>query len=264
MLVVEEMTLLSNLFRSIETKSEDVALKKIGIRNLTPVEENINRKLSIEAVISERDVLLEAAGKKIEEEQQSIAEMREKASKDIAALQSEWENEKVVLQQQAYEEGFQTGFGEGRDKAHSEMATSVQLANETTQRSLENAHQYQASQERVILELAMQTASRIIGATLDVDKEKFLSVVRRALKEVREMKEIKLYVSNDYFKLVSDNRGELASIFPPNVPFLIFANEDFDSTECYIETNHGRIVVGIDNQLNHLREQLIEIMESGD
>ena len=70
------------------------------------------------------------------------------------------------------------------------------------------------SQERVILELAMRTAERIIGQTLEDDEESYLSVVKRALKEAREMKEIKLYVSLDYFELVSDNRSELASIFP--------------------------------------------------
>ena len=37
-----------------------------------------------------------------------------------------------------------------------------------------------------------------------------------------------------------------------------------NATECYIETNHGRIVVSIDEQLNELREKLVEIMESGD
>ena len=110
----------------------------------------------------------------------------------------------------------------------------------------------------------MLSAERIIGQTLQDDEEIYLSVVKRALKETREMKEIKLYVSLDYFELVSDNRSELASIFPPNVPFLIFANDDFESTECYIETNHGRIVVSIDEQLNELREKLIGIMESGD
>ena len=99
------------------------------------------------------------------------------------------------------------------------------------------------------------TAERIIGQTLEDDEEIFLSIVKRGLKEAREMKEIKLYVSLDYFELVSDNRDELASIFPPDVPFIIFVNEDFESTECYIETNHGRIVVSIDEQLNELREQ---------
>ena len=258
------MTSLSNLFRPLETKSEEVKLRKIGIRNLTPIEQSFKRNMTIEDVISERDLLLEEAQVKIQQEKSSIDDMRNQTIEDITAMQSEWENEKKILQQQAYDDGFQTGFGEGRNKAHSDMATSVQLANDATSKSLENATQYQASQEGVILELAMQTASRIIGEAIEIDKEKFLSVIRRALKEVREMKEIKLYVSIDYYKLVSDNRGELASIFPPEVPFLIFANDDFDSTECYIETNHGRIVVGIDEQLNHLREQLIEIMESGD
>ena len=257
------MTSLSNLFRPLEKKSEEVKLRKIGIRNLTPIEQNFKRNITIEDVISERDLLLEEAQEKMRQEKDSINDMRTKTVEDITTMQSEWENEKKILQQQAYDEGFQTGFGEGRDKAHSDMATSIQLANDATSKSLENATQYQASQERVILELAMQTASRIIGEALEVNQERFLSVIRRALKEVQEMKEIKLYVSIDYYKLVSDNRGELAAIFPPEIPFLIFVNEDFDSTECYIETNHGRIVVSIDEQLNHLREQLIEIMESG-
>ena len=258
------MTSLSNLFRPLETKSEEVKLRKIGIRNLTPMEQNFKRNITIEDVISERNLLLEEAEEKIRQEKNSIDDMRNQTVEDITAMRSEWGNEKKVLQQQAYDEGFQSGFGEGRDKAHSDMAASVQLANDATSKSLENATQYQASQERVILELAMKIASRIIGEALEVDQEKFISVIRRALKEVREMKEIKLYVSIDNYKLVSDNRGELASIFPPEVPFLIFANDDFDSTECYIETNHGRIVVGIDEQLHYLREQLIEVMESGD
>lgn len=257
------MTSLSSLFRALETKSEAVELREIGIRDLTPTEQSFKGNFTIEDVISERDSLLEEAEKKILQERNGIDEMRNQTVKDITVMQGEWEKEKEILQQQAYDEGFQIGFGEGRDKAHADMATSVQLANDTTSKSLDNATQYQASQERVILELAMQTAGRIIGQALEVDQENFISVIRRALKEVREMKEIKLYVSIDYYKLVSDNRGELAAIFPPEIPFLIFAIEDFDSTECYIETNHGRIVVGIDEQLNHLREQLIEIMESG-
>ena len=95
--------------------------------------------------------------------------------------------------------------------------------------------------------------NELLDKTLEDDEEVYLSVVKRALKEAREMKEIKLYVSLDYFELVSDNRSELASIFPPNVPFLIFANDDFESDDCYIETNHGRIVVSIDEQLNELK-----------
>lgn len=258
------MTSLSNLFRTLETRSENVASRKIGIRNLTSVELGQKGILSSKPENTERNTMLEEMQKQNVVERKNLDEMKRKTIEDIEAMKREWETKKVELQQEAYDEGFQTGFGEGRDKAHSEMATSVQLANEATDQSHENANQYLSSQERVILDLAMQTADRIMGEALEVDEEKFLSVVRKALKEVREMKEIKLYVSIDYYKLVSDNRAELASIFPPDIPLLIFVNDDFDSTECYIETNHGRIIVGIDEQLSHLREQLIEIMESGD
>ena len=43
---------------------------------------------------------------------------------------------------------------------------------------------------------------------------------------------------------------------------MIFVNEDLEDTECYIETNHGRIVVSIDEQLNELRLKLYEILDS--
>jgi flagellar assembly protein FliH len=263
--VVEEMTSLSNVFRSFNTKLEDGEMKEISIRSLTVSQDTSTKvELSLDAVLGERDRLLKEASKANEFEKASIEQLRQTAAEDILSMQTAWQNEKIELQQQAYEEGFQVGYEEGHNKSLSDIAASTQTANRATELSDVNARQYLDSQERVILDLAMLSAERIIGQSLVDDKEKYLSVIRRALKETREMKEIKLYVSLDYFELVSENRSELASIFPPNVPFLIFANEDFESTDCYIETNHGRIVVSIDEQLNELREKLIEILESGD
>ena len=54
------------------------------------------------------------------------------AQEDIAAMQAAWEQEKTVLQQQAYEEGFQIGYEEGRNKSLSDMNESVKTANEVT------------------------------------------------------------------------------------------------------------------------------------
>ncbi|WP_342512606.1 flagellar assembly protein FliH [Sporosarcina sp. FSL K6-1522] len=256
---------MSNIFRSYQMVSEEGKAKPIGIRNLIPPQDiDPSEELTLDMVLAERDRLLQEANRKIEDDKAAIEQMRQMATEDIATMQTTWESEKALLQQQAYDEGFQVGYGEGRDKALSDMAAAIQSANEATTQSYENANKYLVSQERVILELAMRTAERIIGQTLRDEEEVYLSVVKRALKEAREMKEIKLYVSLGYFELVSDNRAELAAIFPPDVPFLIFANDDFESTQCYIETNHGRIVVSIEEQLNELRERLVEIMESGD
>ncbi len=40
--------------------------------------------------------------------------------------------------------------------------------------------------------------------------------------------------------------------------FLFSSMKISNATECYIETNHGRIVVSIDEQLNELRESLLK------
>ncbi len=259
------MTLLSNIFRANNTITEEGKKIEITIRSLAvPELAESPDELTLDAVFAERDRLLEEAKLMMEQEKASIEQMRQIASEDIASMQAAWQDEKPVLQQQAYDEGFQVGYEDGRNKVLSEMADSIRNANEVTGLSYGNAQKYLESQERVILELAIRTAERIMGQTLLEDQESYLSLIKRALKEAREMKEIKLYVSLDYFELVSDNRMELASIFPPDVPFLIFVNEDYNSTDCMIETNHGRIVVSIDEQLNELRSKLVEIMESGE
>ena len=142
------------------------------------------------------------------------------------------------------------------------MQNSLKLANDAMMTAQENAVNYLQQQEHVILELAIRTAERIIATKLDDNEELFLSIVKRGLKEAREMKEIKLYVSPVYFELVSNNREELSSIFPVDVPFMIFVDEDMNDTDCYIETNHGRIVVSIDEQVKELRSKLVDILDS--
>lgn len=258
------MTSLSNIYRAANTISKEGNVKEITIRTLNRSSTNEEQEITQESLVVERDRLIQEAKMRIETEKFELEQLRQTALEDIAAMKSAWEQEKTKLQQQAYEEGFQQGYEEGRNKSLSDMNESVKVANEVTIRSHENALKYIEDQEKVILGIAMKTAERILGTKLEKDEEQFLSIVKKGLKEVREMKEVKLYVSIGHYDFISSNRDELVSIFPPEVPFLIFANDDFDVNDCIIETNQGRIVVSVDEQLNMLKEQLFDLMESGD
>lgn len=259
-----ETTSLSNLFKASQSKG--VRTRKLSIQDLQPpsAEEEINPLEAKSNSLFEREKMLETAQSALEIEKEKVTQMKQAAITKIEAMKTAWQEEKTILQQEAYEEGFQVGFSEGREKALADMQGSLEEANAITEQSKKLAEEYQESQERVILELAMRSASRILNEQLKADEEKFLTIVQRAILEVREMKEVKLYISAKYYPLVSANRSELAAILPPETPFLIFVNEDFDASECYIETNHGRIVVTIDEQLSELREQLIDLLERGD
>ncbi|PIC87621.1 flagellar assembly protein FliH [Sporosarcina sp. P20a] len=259
------MTSLSNLFRSERTIMNQSPTKAISIRNLQLVEpaEEAEEPVSAGMMFMERNRLLQEMEQRKNIIDTEIKQRLEQAAADIESMHAAWASEKEELQQQAYDEGFQVGFDDGRNKAMAEMSEMIESANEITTLSYENATQYLINQERVILDIGMHSAERIINKVIEADDEAYLSIVRKGIKEAQESKEIKLFVPTEQFKMVTTHRSELASIFPPETPFLIFVNEDFNATDCFIETNHGRIVVSVDEQLNELKEQLVKIMEDG-
>lgn len=237
-------------------------IRPIHIRNLNVEETSDEKPVMKENFSIERNKMLEQVNQEIVGKQELLQLEVENTRKQIQQELNEWNEQKLSYQQSAYEEGFAQGVEEGRQKALAEMQSSLETANEAMQTAYENAAAYLQQQEQVILELSIRNAERILGVKLEEEHDLFLSVVQRGLKEAREMKEIKIYVSPYYFNLVSKNREELASIFPIDVPFMIFVDEEMNNTDCYIETNHGRIVVSIDEQVKELRRKLVDILES--
>jgi flagellar assembly protein FliH len=219
-------------------------------------------QITQEQLLQERDQLLAHARQQIAYEQGQLENYRTQQLQAIEELKQLWEEEKRELEHQAYENGFAQGYEAGIQKATADMEQSLSEANETVAGAKDIAQQYIESQETVILELALKAADRILGYTLERDDEQYVAIIKRGLKEAREMKEIKIYVSPEYYKVVSKNYEELAEMFPTDVPFMIFVNEDLNVTDSYIETNNGRIVVSIDSQLNELRLKLREILDS--
>lgn len=219
-------------------------------------------QLTLEEIQQERQMMLLQAEQEIEQQKQQFEQFRNEQLQAVEALKQMWGEEKIVLQQEAYDVGFAQGYEEGVHKANANMQQSILTANETMRNAQVNAAAYIESQELVLLELALTSAERILNTQLERDDETFVAIIERALKEAREMKEIKVYVSPKYHKILTAHQAELAEMFPPNIQFLIFVNEDLQETESYIETNHGRIVVSVDEQLQELRRQLYELIES--
>ncbi len=264
LLVVEGMTSLSRIIRSVYSPQQEEKTYEIHIRDLftEQFDEMVDEpnEPSMEQLFQEKQKRLDEERNLLLSEREEFERYRNHQLEELANLKQLWEEEKIVLQKGAYEEGFGQGYEEGIQKANSDMIDSLKLANQTIENSKENARKYIEDQEHVILELALTAAERIIGASLDRDEDVFISIIKRGLKEAREMKEIKLYVSPKYHGIVTKNRDELAEMFPTDIPFFIFVNEDLNDTDCYIETNRGRIVVSIDDQLNELRLKLSEIL----
>ncbi|MGX9133662.1 flagellar assembly protein FliH [Rummeliibacillus sp. JY-2-4R] len=257
------MTSLSRIIRFDSPESSKEKFRTIEIKDLNFQNDAGIEEVTPQNILEEREQLINEAIHDIQMRKESFEQQCLMEKQALEEEKNNWQEEKIILQQQAYEEAFQQGLEEGRLKAEANMSEAIQQANETIAQSKKNADLYLQEQETIILDLAIRSAERILGSVLREDHERYIDIVRRGLKEAREMKEIKLYVSTTYYQLVSEHRESLSEMFPIGVPLMIFVNEEWDETDCYIETNHGRIVVSIDQQLNELKLKLLEILESG-
>ncbi|HWK22261.1 MAG TPA: flagellar assembly protein FliH [Ureibacillus sp.] len=258
---------MSRIIRSSSTVQQQDKQVEIQLRNLFHVdfdgEENDQvLALTINEINAEREKMLYEVSIEMNEQKQQFEQYQQEQLAMLEQLKKQWEEEKLVLEQNAYNQGFQQGYDEGMRKAQVDMQDSFSLANQVIEDSRVMAQNYIEEQEQVILDLALTASERIIGISLERDDEVYLSIVKRGLKEAREMKEIKIYVSPTYHRLISQHRNELVEMFPNDVPLLVFVEDELDETQCFIETNHGRIVVSIDEQLSELRIKLNEILDS--
>ncbi len=107
------MTSLSNIFRSNNTITEEGKTREITIRSLAMPELSRARtdELTLDAVLAERDRLLEEAKHDDGARKSSTSNRCDKSPQKIShPCKLHGRMKRLVLQQQAYDEGFPSGL----------------------------------------------------------------------------------------------------------------------------------------------------------
>lgn len=259
---------MTSLSRIIRSTAEESNIREIKIRNFSFTEEletdEIERNMSVTSILDEQNRIRQSFEEEVASTRAQMAQEQQALQESLAQQRQDWELEKQQLQQQAYEEGFQKGYVDGEIKIREDLQQKVNEANELVHAAVENGNVYLQEQERIILDLAIESANRIIGRKIEENPDVFLDIVKRALIEVRESEFIKVFTSSTYYSYVTSKRDELETLLPPNLLFTVFVDDQLDETACYIESNHGRMIVTLDEQLNELKKILLAILESED
>ncbi|WP_187444933.1 flagellar assembly protein FliH [Rossellomorea vietnamensis] len=209
----------------------------------------------------EREKLIEAAKAEARFILESARNEAKRLEEEVSSLKSHWEQEKELLQQEAYEQAFQQGLDEGRQNGMQEYKNHISEAVDVVTNAKNDYYLHIDKAERVILELGMQTAERVIGRKLEEDPEIFLDIVKRGIKEVRDLPEVQVHIHPSNYKLLSGNQEEIESIFPVLRKLLLYPDDELSQQECIIETGEGRVIVSVDSQLNEIKTKLVEILE---
>ncbi|HEY9578153.1 MAG TPA: flagellar assembly protein FliH [Pseudobacillus sp.] len=220
-----------------------------GLVNQTVYFEEDKKKIIEEAEAAARNIIAQAEQRRQEIEQ------------EIESEKQSWEAEKQSLAEQAYGEGFHVGQEQGHKAGYDDYIGLIETAKETVECSKKEYEINVQRSEKLVLDIAIKSAEKIVNQKLQEDEQVFLGMIKQALKDMPDQKELQIHVHPAHYSLVVSQKEEIDAMFPIDTLCYIYPNEKLEEDGCYIETSHGRIEVGLDSQLQQLRKQLFELLE---
>lgn len=254
------MISLSRLIKSQQSRAVSGEEKVISIRMLETSNHQV-APVMFTHTEDERMTILENAVKEAESIVTKAAEEADRLRRQISQEKQEWDQQKAFLAEEARQQGFEQGFQKGQNEGYEEYRQTILFAQDTVQAAKRDYHNHIESSEKVILDLGVKIAGKILGEKLTED-EGFLSLLKRALKNAREYKDIQLHVHPKHYQGLIAQKEELIAIFPKEINFYIFPDDELEETSCMIESENGRIDASVDSQLEEIKIKLFEMLES--
>jgi flagellar assembly protein FliH len=252
------MILLSRLIKSQVAYPAHAEKKLISIKKFQVCEIQENEQTEI--IQPSHDFIEEA---KLEAEQiiQAAKKEQESIYADLKQEKLNWEQEKVNLMNEAKNEGYQSGWKEGESQGYAQYHSYITDAQKVITAAKNDYHSYLESSEKTILELALKIASKIVATKIEDDQKYFLSLVKKAVKEVKNFSETQIHVHPTQYEFLLSKKDDLLSIFTHDTNLVIYPDSDLREGNCIIESPSGRIDAGIDTQLTEIKNALIECLE---
>lgn len=255
------MILLSRIFKYYHAPQNQAKEKVITIKAVQA--DNTQELTDLHSVTSESTLALADAESKATEIIAAAEEEAAQLRQQIKLEQAEWESKEKQFIEQAQDVGYSQGFEAGKTAGYAEVEKELTLAKNVIHAAKRDYATKVQSAEATILQLGLKVAEKIIGLEIEKNEHTFLSIVKNALKEVRNDREVQVHVHPMYYELLQTQMEELLSVFPADTSLYIYPDEELLETACVIESSHGRLDASIDSQLSEVKQKLFELLERG-
>ncbi|MEW6181655.1 MAG: FliH/SctL family protein [Bacillota bacterium] len=156
-----------------------------------------------------------------------------------ARIVKEAEEQASSVREQAYREGFEKGYREGRAGAEEETRLMLVRMRETL-REVEAERVSTLTQlEREVVDLAQGIAERIVASELKTNPEVVLSIAREALSIVRDRPSILAQVNPDDLETCQQARQQFEMLLPEGAVLRILPDPQVERGGCVLDTGQG-------------------------
>lgn len=252
---------MSRLIKSHFTAISELDEKVISIRLMETTNTNSDSQPVFTVTEDERTRILGQAKQEAEAILSKALAEAEQIRENVRNEQSTWEQEKEKVIANAKEIGFNSGLLDGQNRGYEEYRELIQSARETVMASSVDYHNHIQASEKVILDIGLKVAGKILGKKIPGNEEDFLTFVKRALKNARDYKDIRLHIHPVHYQSLLTQKDELLAVFPKEIDFYIFPDDELTENSCIIESENGRIDACVDSQLEEIKQKLFELME---
>lgn len=206
---------------------------------------------------------LQATQMELERLEKQKETMLKEARDAIKQKKDKWASEKQILMEQIHEKGYQAGFTHGEQESVDQYKEILHKANKIVFATMKDYHEMMAKSDKVIIDLAIKTAEKIVKREIKQDPQSFLNIVTAAIKEIKDQANISIYVHPTDYEFILQQKNELKNMLNGHSNMSIFIDQALTENSCLIEHPFGQIDASIDTQLQEIRDILQEVtMES--
>ncbi len=243
------MILLSNLGK------QSLPTKKIQIKPL-----QIKRKEAETTTLEDKWYQLNAKENELKKMEEELEKKVFTTNEEIEKARLKWDEERIKITEDAQQEGYEKGFEQGKIDGHNQYVAIIDEANTIVSNAQKDYYNIIQSSDKQILDLALSIAEKIVNTSIQ-ETDVFLSLVSKAIQQVKEQPTIKIYVSNEQYDLLLENKDELARITNNQAGLLLYVDTTLTNGQVYFVTPFGKIDASINTQLGEIRTSLTEIVE---
>lgn len=164
------------------------------------------------------------------------------------------------------EEGYKIGYEKGYEIAYEEGKTAseklIEEALDIKEDYIQLKNQLLRDTEEEIIELVIAIYEKVLYQKVEEDEELIISLVLNGIDKLEVSEKLTIIVSSDDYEIVNNAKNLILAKASLIDELDIRINSDMKKGDCMIETSMGSVDVGINNQLDEVKDLLNNILSN--
>lgn len=159
---------------------------------------------------------------------------------------------------EGYNSGYEIGYKEGKEASQQLIEEALKIKEEYIQ----IRNQVLRDAEEDIVELVIAIYEKVLYQKVEEDKDLIVSLVLNGLDSLEVSDKLIIIVSEDDYEIVEESKSIILAKASLIDELDIRVNSDMKKGDCMIETSMGSVDVGVNTQLNEVRDLLKNILSN--